>query len=99
MNTKIKSLKNIKIIEKTDKNLNTYYIIFNQNSTNERSTDSFNKGSEAYFCFANTVKEGWQEFKDNWQNISRIELEYEENEKGNKVIRILAHDQSLDIFI
>jgi hypothetical protein len=30
MNKKIKSLTNIKIIQKQDKNLNDYYIIFNQ---------------------------------------------------------------------
>jgi len=33
-NTKIKSLTNIKIIEKQDKNLNDYYIIFNNDSKN-----------------------------------------------------------------
>jgi hypothetical protein len=44
---KLKELTNIKILEKQDKNLNTYYLIFNQDST-----------QEAYFCFANTVKEG-----------------------------------------
>jgi hypothetical protein len=36
---KLKTLTNIKIIEKQDRNLNTYYIIFNQETTNE-----------AYFC-------------------------------------------------
>lgn len=44
---KSKHLTNIKIVEKQDKNLNTYYIIFNQDSTNE-----------AYFCFRRTIKEG-----------------------------------------
>jgi hypothetical protein len=44
---KLKELTNIKIIQKQDRNLNTYYLIFNQDST-----------QEAYFCFANTVKDG-----------------------------------------
>ena len=85
---KLKELTNIKIIQKQDRNLNTYYIIFNQNSTNE-----------AYFCWERTIKIGWPEFKNNWANIQRIEFEYEELEKGNKVINILSHDQSLDLFI
>ncbi|WP_147411253.1 hypothetical protein [endosymbiont GvMRE of Glomus versiforme] len=85
---KIKALTNIKIIQNQDRNLNTYYLIFNQDST-----------EEAYFCFANTVKEGWPEFQDNWASIQKIELEYEETEKGNKVINILSHDQSGDIFV
>jgi hypothetical protein len=85
---KLQELTNIKIIEKQDKNLNTYYIIFNQDSTNE-----------AYFCWEKTIKTGWQEFKSNWANIQRIEFEYEETEKGNKVINIFSHDQSLDIFV
>jgi len=88
MNTKIKSLTNIKIIQKQDKNLNDYYIIFNQNSTNE-----------AYFCWEKSIKIGWDQFQSNWTKISRIEFEYEELEKGNKVINIITHDQSLDAFI
>ena len=51
---KTKQLTNIRIIERQDKNLNPYYIIFNQDSTNE-----------AYFCFNNKVKDGWTEFKNN----------------------------------
>jgi len=87
-NTKIKSLTNIKIIQKTDKNFNDYYIIFNQAGTNE-----------AYFCWEKTIKHGWDEFSKNWMNVTRIELEYEPTEKGNKVISIITHDQSLDAFI
>jgi len=85
---KLTELSNIKIIQKQDRNLNTYYIIFNQDSTNE-----------AYFCFENTVKGGWQDFKSNWDKIEKIELEYEETEKGNKVINIFSHDKSVDIFV
>lgn len=85
---KLKELTNLKIIQKQDQNSNTYYIIFNQNTTNE-----------AYFCWERTVKEGWADFQNNWDKISRIEFEYEETKKGNKVINILNHDQSLDIFI
>lgn len=85
---KLIKLTNIKIIEKQDRNLNTYYIIFNQDSTNE-----------AYFCWEKTIKVGWTDFAKNWENIREIELEYEETDKGNKVINILSHDQSLDLFI
>ena len=87
-NTKIKSLTNIKIIQKQDKNLNDYYIIFNQNGTNE-----------AYFCWEKSIKIGWAEFSKNWANIKQIEFEYEANEKGNKVVNIITHDQAIDAFI
>jgi len=87
-NTKIKSLTNIKIIQKQDKNLNDYYIIFNNDSTNE-----------AYFCWEKSIKIGWAEFQSNWTNINRIEFEYEELEKGNKVVNIITHDQVIDAFI
>jgi len=90
MNTKIKTLTNIKIIEKTDKNLNDYYIIFNNNTK---------PVSEAYFCFKISIKHGWNEFSKNWANIKQIELEYEETSKGNKVISIITHDQTVDNFI
>lgn len=85
---KTKHLTNLKIIEKQDKNLNTYYIIFNQDTE-----------QEAYFCFNGTVKEGWEELKKHWPNITEIEFEYEELEKGNKVVNILTHNQSVDIFV
>ena len=85
---KLKQLTNIRIIERQDKNFNSCYIIFNQNST-----------QEAYFCWKGTVKEGWTEFINNWNKIQRIEFEYEELEKGNRVINIVSHDQSLDVFV
>jgi len=90
MNTKIKSLTNIKIIQKQDKNLNDYYIIFNNDTK---------PVSEAYFLWKNSIKHGWNEFSRNWANIKEIELEYEETSRGNKVVNILASDQSLDAFI
>ena len=49
---KLKALTNIKIIQKQDKNLNDYYIIFNQDTTNE-----------AYFCWEKTIKTGWPDFQ------------------------------------
>lgn len=85
---KLKELTNIKIIERQDKNLSPYYIIFNQNSN-----------QEAYFCFKWNVKQGWEGFQNNWNQIQKIEFEYEENAKGNKVINILSHDQTLDCFV
>ena len=88
--TKIKTLTNIKIIEKQDKNLNDYYIIFNNDTK---------PVSEAYFCFGVSIKHGWNEFSRNWANIKHIEIEYEETSKGNKVVNILASNQELDLFV
>jgi len=90
MNTKIKTLTNIKIIQRQDKNLNDYYIIFNNNTK---------PVSEAYFCFKISIKHGWNEFSRNWANIKHIEIEYEETSKGNKVVNILASDQTADLFV
>jgi len=55
--------------------------------------------NEAYFCWEKSIKIGWAEFQSNWTNINRIEFEYEELEKGNKVINIITHDQAIDAFI
>lgn len=77
---KIKHLTNIKIIEKQDKNFDDYYIIFDQNTEREKK--------EAYFCFEQAIKENWSDLTNNWQEISEIEFEYEENEKGNRITSI-----------
>ena len=70
------NLKNITIKKLEDKNLNTYYLIVNQDNQDE-----------AYFCFEWTLKEGWTDLKNNWENIKEVEIEFEENEKNFKTYR------------
>ena len=36
---------------------------------------------EAYFCFEWTLKEGWIDLKNNWENIKEVEIEFIENER------------------
>ena len=70
------NLKNITIKKLEDKNFNTYYAIVN----NENS-------DEAYFCFEWTIKEGWQDLVNNWENLKEVEIEFIENERDFKVYR------------
>ena len=85
------NLKNITIKKLEDKNFNTYFLILNNDNQDE-----------AYFCFEKTVKEGWDNLINNWENIREIELEFEEKETNfktyRKVIGLYANDQG-DIFI
>jgi hypothetical protein len=48
------NLKNITIKKLEDRNLNPYYIIVNNDNS-----------EEAYFCFEWTVKDGWQDLVNN----------------------------------
>jgi len=48
------NLKNITIKKLEDRNLNTYYLIVNNDNQDE-----------AYFCFSKTVKEGWNDLVNN----------------------------------
>jgi len=70
------NLKNITIKKLEDRNLNTYYLIVNNDNQDE-----------AYFCFEKTVKEGWNDLVSNWQSIKEVEIEFEENEKNFKTYR------------
>lgn len=70
------NLKNIIIKKLEDKNLNTYYLIVNQDNQDE-----------VYFCFEKTVKEGWDSLVNNWENIQEVEIEYTENENNFKTYR------------
>jgi hypothetical protein len=70
------NLKNITIKKLEDKNLNTYYLIVNQDNQDE-----------AFFCFEKTVKEGWDSLVNNWENIQEVEIEYTENENNFKTYR------------
>ena len=48
------NLKNITIKKLEDKNLNPYYVIVNNDNS-----------EEVFFCFEWTVKDGWQELVNN----------------------------------
>lgn len=80
------NLKNITIKEKQDKNFNKYYLIVDNDS------------DSAYFCFERTVKEGWNESVNNYENIREVELEFETNERGNNKV-ISVHVEQGEIII
>lgn len=70
------NLKNITIKKLEDKNLNTYYVIVNNDNQ-----------EEVYFCFEKAVKDGWQELTNNYENIREVEIEFEEKEQNFKTYR------------
>lgn len=76
---------NLGIIQKWDKNANQYYVLFD----NDQVDGSKNK---AFFAFEKVVKEGWNSLLD-YQNLKEVELEFETNERGNKVTNIWATNQ------
>jgi len=85
------NLKNITIKKLEDKNLNTYYVIVNNDNS-----------EEAYFAFEWTVKDGWNELVNNWENIREVEIEFDEKEhnfKSYKKVVSLWTSQEGDIFI
>ena len=82
-------LTNFKIIEKQDINGNTYYIIFDNDNES---------GKNAYFCWEGTVKTGWEDLKNDYDSLKKLEIEWEAKEKGNRVINIYT-DSTNDFFI
>jgi len=60
------NLKNITIKKLQDKNFNDYFLIVNNDNQDE-----------AYFCFEWTIKEGWTDLMNNWENIKEVEIEFE----------------------
>jgi len=70
------NLKNITIKKLEDRNLNTYYLIVNNDNQDE-----------AFFCFEKTVKDGWNDLVSNWEQIKEVEIEFEEQEKDFKTYR------------
>ena len=85
------NLTNITIKKLEDKNFNTYYLIVNNDNQDE-----------AYFCFEKTVKDGWTDLVNNYQNIQEIELEFTEKEtnfKTYKKVVSLYSPQESGIFI
>ena len=47
-----------------------------------------NDQNQVYFCFQNKVKRGWTDLVNNSEKIKEVEIEFEEDEKGNKVISL-----------
>lgn len=70
------SLKNITVKKLEDKNSNTYYLIVNKDNQDE-----------AYFCFERTVKEGWTDLVNNWENLKEVEIEFTESNQGFRTYR------------
>jgi hypothetical protein len=70
------NLKNITIKKLEDRSFNTYYLIVNNDNQDE-----------AFFCFEKTVKEGWNDLVNNWENIKEVEIEYTEKENNSKTYR------------
>jgi len=70
------TLQNITIKKLEDRNLNTYYLIVNQDNPDE-----------AFFCFEKTVKEGWDSLVNNWENLKEAEIEFEKKENNFKTYR------------
>jgi hypothetical protein len=60
----------------TDKNMNDYFLIVNNDNQDE-----------AFFCFEWTVKDGWQDLANNWEQIKEVEIEFEEREHNFKTYR------------
>lgn len=85
------NLTNITIKKLEDKNLNTYFLIIDNNNPHE-----------AFFCFEKTVKEGWNNLVNNWESIKEIEIEFEEKEVNFKTYKratSLFTPQEGEIFI
>ena len=70
------NLKNITIKKLEDRNFKSYFLIVNNDNSDE-----------AYFCFEGTVKSGWDSLVDNWENIREVEIEFEEKETNFKTYR------------
>jgi hypothetical protein len=70
------NLKNITIKKLEDRNFNTYFLIVNNDNQDE-----------AFFCFEKTVKEGWNDLVNNWEQIKEVEIEYTEKENNFKTYR------------
>lgn len=70
------NLKNITVKKLEDRNFKPYFLIVNNDNQDE-----------AFFCFEGTVKDGWQELVNNWENIREVEIEFEEKEQNFKTYR------------
>ena len=70
------NLKNITIKKLEDRNFKPYFLIVNNENQDE-----------AYFCFEWTLKEGWTDLVNNWEQIKEVEIEFEEKERDFKTYR------------
>jgi len=80
------NLTNITIDERTTISGETFFIIKD------------NDQNQVYFCFQNKLKKGWQDLVSNKENIKEVEIEYIENERGNKVVSLYTQQEG-DIII
>ena len=80
------NLKNISIEERITVKGETYFLIKD------------NDQNQNYFCFQDQVKEGWEDLINSREQIKEIEIEYIENEKGNKVVSLYTNKEG-EIFI
>jgi hypothetical protein len=81
-------LNNFEIKKLTDKNLQDYFMIINNDNRDE-----------VYFCFQSRVKEGWDILSKSPSPIN-IEIEYEENVQNDRVYkRATALYTDDDIFV
>jgi len=80
---------NLQIIEKVDKNGDEYFVLFD----NDRE-----KGDNAFLAFPGRVKEGWNDLFKHWKDIKEVEIEWEEDEKGKKILSIWCNTPD-NIFI
>jgi len=70
------NLTNITIKKLEDRNFKPYYVIVNNDNQDE-----------AFFCFEWTVKSGWMDLVNNWENLKEVEIEFEEKEQNFKTYR------------
>jgi hypothetical protein len=90
METKTKKITNFQIVERQDIKGNDYFIIFDND---EQS------GSNAYFCWKESVKTGFNELVNNKHTIKELEIEWEPKEKGNKVVSVWTDNSETDFLI
>jgi len=85
-----KKITNFRIIEKIDIKGQNYFIIFdNDNQDN----------NNAYFCWETSVKTSWGDLVKERENWKEIEIEYEDKEKGNKVVNIWSDTSETEFLI
>ena len=85
------NLNNITIKKLEDLNFNPYYLIINNNNTDE-----------AFFCFEKAVKNGWENLVSNYENLKEVEIEFEEKNQGFKTYRkviSLYTEKEQEIFV
>jgi len=81
-------LNNFEIRKLTDKNLQEYFMIINNDNR-----------EEVYFCFQSRVKEGWDILNQSPSPLD-IEIEYEEQERDGRILkRVIGLYADNNIFV